>query len=247
MAEAASAFPHPTRRRVVLDLIHARYRQPTPIDNGADMYEPPPAVTELPCSEAEIFERAYNDPDGRKYWRSCLAAVRSTSELATLLATHVAVNEARFQAHRTNAFTALQGRHLGDTARIIVERLLTEPNDAHLIVSSLRRYLGDAVKAEPQHDRSARRHSSQEAVNHFVLALYQEAYNAGLPSPKRGAKAFPACQQAIGATNRQFREAMNGTRPAEAQSGGSTRINWRTSWPWRERWAWAVASVRPRV
>jgi hypothetical protein len=56
----------------------------------------------------------------------------------------------------------------------------------------------------------ARARPDQAAVNAWILGLHQRAHSEGKPPPKRDIEVFPACADAIGATDCQMRLAMQG-------------------------------------
>jgi hypothetical protein len=63
--------------------------------------------------------------------------------------------------------------------------------------------IGDDATLPPQSGRP-----TQEEVNTWLVDHYSKAHGAGRPPPKRDAEAFPACRDAIGATELQMKTGM---------------------------------------
>jgi hypothetical protein len=58
----------------------------------------------------------------------------------------------------------------------------------------------------------------QADITKWMLALYQQAFEAGRPPPKREFEAFPLCRENLNATDTQMRKAMQQV-PAEMKRG----------------------------
>jgi hypothetical protein len=118
MAEVAREFHEPAKRLAVRGLVHERYRH---FVNDSD------ELAEC-CTEAEILERAYGDPGGREYWKAWLFGPPrlEPSELALLIATHVATSEAQFVQLKTLLQSALMPLDYAATTAA-VEWLMANP------------------------------------------------------------------------------------------------------------------------
>jgi excisionase family DNA binding protein len=93
--------------------------------------------------EREIFEAAYGDPRGRKYWEAHLSKGLTDEALADLLSAHLqdteesqnAIIDALDSCRRSSVFL------LDADPEARVRWLLTKPKRAHLVPSSLRLFL----------------------------------------------------------------------------------------------------------
>jgi hypothetical protein len=155
MARGASAWPEPQRRHSVKGLIHERIRiVPTWQTQGRRGREIKPVamLTQpfLDCSEADIFQAAYGDPEGRDYWQAWLFEQRPAPELADLLATHVAENDDELHRIKRVIVDSLEGYSLDDTFDRTLW-LFENPNTRQFIPESLARLLMTAVK--PKQDK----------------------------------------------------------------------------------------------
>jgi hypothetical protein len=137
-AGAAAELPEPQRRRAVKGLVKERwqitaddFRDPESCRSRAQNGYPESAT------EAEIFCRAYGD-EGADYWRAWFFEPMQQREFIDLLATHGAGTLAQYENW---------GRQLAETrlteqcGRCEAEWLLDNPNTAHLVPPSLRRWL----------------------------------------------------------------------------------------------------------
>jgi hypothetical protein len=144
------------------------------------------AVTELFCNaaafgvsaEADIFQAAYGDPNGREYWDSHLSEPISVHKLARILSAHQKESVPDMEHAILRAFrVAAEAREpwfTGETAPLLtmedsptsfgelakvkvhpgaaVEWLLTKPMRAFLVPESLRRHLQASSNVEPRDD-----------------------------------------------------------------------------------------------
>ena len=137
-----------------------------------------PQVTLLICetvafgvrAEAEIFQAAYGDPGGRKYWDAHLSEPMPVYSLAHVLSAHVAENVEQLEMAKIAIIRAFRDAaeagerwFTGDTSPLLamehgqtnfeglgklkvhprdaVEWLLSKPKREHLVPDSLRRFL----------------------------------------------------------------------------------------------------------
>ena len=162
MAKTVRSWRPYQSRYAVKAIIHDRFR------TGLDLKEP-----QVDCTESDIFEAAYGDPDGREYWDSWLFERMPARDLADLVATHSASSEAELAKNRSNILRALESeiqKHPRDAA----EWLAQNPNTRHLVSDSLRRHL--SMRSE--------RHAEQLDVTDLGTSARIAKKNVGGRPPK---------------------------------------------------------------
>lgn len=132
MAAAARDFREPQRRFAVKGLIHGRYRGM--VDNGALAFPSVPL-----CSEAEIFERAYGDPDGLDYWDAWFFDRLPIGELTKLVAVHAAQSEHALPPLVSHLRKILEGL-FPVSCKEAVEYLIAHPDTRELVPGSLKKW-----------------------------------------------------------------------------------------------------------
>jgi hypothetical protein len=156
MARGASVGPEPQRRESVKGIIHERIRLVPIWKSTARRGGETKAIAgfEQPyreCSEADIFQAAYGDREGRAYWQASLFEQRPHAELADLLATHVAGNDDELHRIRKAIVVALQNCDPANTFDRALW-LFENPNTRRFIPESLARLLIAAADSAEQRE-----------------------------------------------------------------------------------------------
>jgi hypothetical protein len=154
--------------------------------------------------EAEIFQAAYGDPEGRRYWGAYLSEPIRLYSLANLLSVHSAESAQQLEWARIatigafrNAVEAGEDWFIGDTAplltmddheanfdslrkikvrpRAAVEWLLSKPSREHLVPGSLRRFL----QTGPETTLTKRRPITRKIAESFVTKYLDDEQAAG--------------------------------------------------------------------
>jgi hypothetical protein len=169
MARAAAELDEPHRRYAVKGLVHERYRM--------NIVSGEPKQPDARCSEADVFNASYGEPSGAEYWRAWLFEKLSNEELANLLATHVADDEARFDSIKKRLISEL-GKAKLETATETVAWLIENPNTRHLVPKSVQNYIagtdGSARRPPLRGDASNEAEGGKERDDWRPLAKVRE-------------------------------------------------------------------------
>ncbi len=127
-ATRAKELQEPQRRLAVKGLMHERFRAHPLVSGPLER-----------VAEAEIFQRAYEDPSGELYWRAWLYSNEPES-LPDLLAAHTATNEESYARTKAALKEALNTKLELDVA-VGLHWLIGNPNTARYVPKSLREHL----------------------------------------------------------------------------------------------------------
>jgi hypothetical protein len=171
-----------------------------------------PGVTELIWdamafgvpAESEIFEAAYGDPGGRKYWDAILSEPTAVNSIAHVLSVHTAENVQQLEYGEIAILRALRGAaesgeisFIGDTAplladesdptdinglvrvkvhpRAVAEWLLNRPMREHLVPNSLARHLHPSAQETNGEPPAELRKATQGIVHAAIKSVYDSA------------------------------------------------------------------------
>jgi hypothetical protein len=148
-------------------------------------------------AEAEIFQAAYGDPEGRKYWGAYLSEPIRLYSLVNLLSVHSAESAQQLEWARIATIRAFRDAaeagedwFIGDTGpllamddreanfdslrkikvrpRAAVEWLLSKPNREHLVPGSLRRFMQTGPEATPTKRRPINAKIAESFVTKYL-------------------------------------------------------------------------------
>ena len=214
-----------------------------------------PQVTLLICetvafgvrAEAEIFQAAYGDPGGRKYWDAHLSEPVTVYSLAHVLSAHVAekidqLEMARIAIIRAFRDAAAAGERwfVGETTpllavengqtnfeglgkvkvhpRAAVEWLLSKPKREHLVPQSLRRFLQSSGEPTNPKAPTGPRPVTGKIAERFVASYIKGEQAAGRSPTLVGLEA--AARKADMRGGREYlRAAFRRSRGAEVRRG----------------------------
>ena len=214
-----------------------------------------PQVTLLICetvafgvrAEAEIFEAAYGDPSGQKYWDAHLSEPIRVYTLAHVLSAHVAEKAEQLEMARIAIIRAFRDAaeagerwFTGDTTpllavedgqtdfeglakvklhpRAAVEWLLSKPKREHLVPKSLRRFLQSGGEPTNAKFPTAPRPVTEKKAERFVAAYINCEQAAGRSPTLRGLEA--AAKNAGMRGGREYlRAAFRGSCRVEVRRG----------------------------
>ena len=172
-------------------------------------------------AEAKIFEAAYGDPSGQKYWDAQLSETIRVYKLAHVLSAHLAeqaeqLEWARIAIIRAFRDAAAAGEQwfTGDTTPLLavkdgqtnfeglaniklhprpaVEWLLSKPMRQHLVPQSLQKFLQSGRDPTTAKVSSARRPVSKRGAERFVANYINSEQAAGRSPTLRGLEAAAA-------------------------------------------------------
>jgi hypothetical protein len=156
-------------------------------------------------AQSEIFEAAYGDPGGRKYWDAILSEPTAVDALARLLSVHTAENGQQLEYGKIAVLRALRDAaesgdisFIGDTApllavdendptringlvkvkvhpRAAAEWLLNRPMREHLVPDSLAQYLHPSAQETAGEPPTELREAKRGIVHAAIQAVYDAA------------------------------------------------------------------------
>jgi hypothetical protein len=198
-------------------------------------------------AEAEVFEAAYGDPSGRKYWGAYLSEPILVYPLAHVLSAHLAEEVEQLEYARIaiiwafrDAAEAGERWFIGDTApllaleqgqtnfenlgkvkvkpRAAIEWFLSKPKREHLIPDSLRMYLQSSD--EPP-DATKPRPVTRRSAEHFAIDYISREQAAGRRPTMKGLE-FAAKQANLRGGREYLRAALRGNPTVEVRRGRPT-------------------------
>jgi hypothetical protein len=214
-----------------------------------------PQVTLLICetvafgvrAEAEIFQAAYGDPRGRKYWDAHLSEAIPVYSLAHVLSAHLAEKVEQLEMARIAIIRAFRDAaeagerwFTGDTSSLLameygqtnfenlgklkvhpraaVEWLLSKPKREHLVPDSLRRFLQSG--AEPT---AAPRPITEKTAEPFVASYIKDEQAAGRRPTLSGLEAA-AKKAGLRGGRKYLRAAFHQSPRVEVRRGRPTKF-----------------------
>jgi hypothetical protein len=158
--------------------------------------------------EAEIFQAAYGDRGGRKYWDAHLSEAITVYSLAHVLSAHLAETVQQLEMARIAIIRAFRDAadagerwFTGDTSPLLavedgqtnfeelakvkvhpsaaVEWLLSKPKREHLVPESLRRFLQSGVETITAKTPAGRRIVTKKMAKRFVADYIDREQSAG--------------------------------------------------------------------
>jgi hypothetical protein len=204
-------------------------------------------------AEAKIFEAAYGDPSGQKYWDAHLSEPIQVYTLAHVLSAHLAkqaeqVEMARIAIIRAFRDAAEAGERwfTGDTTPLLavedgqtnfegltkiklhprpaVEWLLSKPKRVHLVPTSLQRFLQSGGEPINAKAPTARRPFTKKTAERFAADHINSEQAAGRSPTLRGLEA--AAKNAGMRGGREYlRAAFHGSCRVEVRRGRPPKAN----------------------
>ena len=164
-------------------------------------------------AKSEIFEAAYGDPGGRKYWDAILSEPTAVYSLARLLSVHTAENGQQLEYGEIAILRALRDAaesgeisFIGDTTpllavnendptringlvkvkvhpRAVAEWLLNRPMREHLVPDSLAQYLHPSAQETAGEPPTELPQAPEGIVHAAIATVYDAAYVEGTKPP----------------------------------------------------------------
>jgi hypothetical protein len=176
-------------------------------------------------AESEIFEAAYGDPGGRKYWDAILSEPTAVDSLARLLSVHTAENAQHLEYGEIAILRALRDAaesgeisFIGDTAP-----LLADENDPTRFNGLLKVKVHPRAVAEWLLNRPMREHLVPDSLAQYLHPSAQETAGEPLTELRQATEGIvhPSAQETAGEPPTELRQATEGiVHPSAQETAG---------------------------